>query len=61
MAEDKISLDTLYGRIYAEIQRRSDAQEKTVRLNIVVLTALFSWVLSGLYFHPSIYLIAARG
>jgi hypothetical protein len=59
MMEDKISPDALYGRIYAEIQRRSDVQEKTVRLNIVVLTALFGWVLTGLYFHPTIYLIAA--
>lgn len=58
MAE-KISPDALYGRIYAEIQRRSDTQEKTVRLNIVVLTTLFGWVLTGLYFHHTIYLIAA--
>ena len=45
---EKISADALYGRVYQEISRRSDAQEKATQFNLVALSALFGWFFSGL-------------
>lgn len=54
-----ISPEATHNRICAEIQRRSESQEKATNLNILALSTLFGWALSGKFFHPGIYLIAA--
>ena len=59
---EKISADALYDRVYREISRRSDAQEKATQFNLVALSALFGWFLSGLsdkYMTQPIVLIIA--
>jgi len=42
--ENEFSKDAIYARVYKEIHRRSEAQEKALQFNLIFLGVLFGWL-----------------
>src|SRR5438270_13693087 len=56
------SKDAVYGRVYKEIDRRSQAQEKAMQFNLIAVGGLFTWMLSrpdATVLHPAYFLLIA--
>src|SRR5262245_37684322 len=62
MMQGEFTKDVTYQRVYGEINRRSEAQEKATQFNIVAVGGLFTWLLSQQNIsavHPAYFLLIA--
>ena len=58
--ENEFSKDAIYARVYKEIHRRSEAQEKALQFNLIFLGVLFGWLFTyGYPRDPVVFAIAA--
>ena len=58
--ENEFSKDATYSRVYKEIHRRSEAQEKALQFNLICLSVLFGWLFTyGYPRDPVIFAIVA--
>jgi hypothetical protein len=59
---DEFTKDATYDRVYKEIDRRSQSQEKAMQFNLAAVGGLFTWMLSRpdvAALHPAYYLLIA--